>query len=126
MHLLSFIFLYSIFQITSGMSIGPDEIFCGEESCYAVLGIKDRLSVTTAQISKIYRQLALEYHPDKNPSKEAQEMFLKVQHAHSVLSDPESRDLYDYYLDHPEEVWRTYGRALVCVHLIIVYFKAIV
>ena len=37
----------------------------------------------------------MKWHPDKNSSKEAEERFKDITWAHSVLSDPDKRKLYD-------------------------------
>jgi curved DNA-binding protein CbpA len=46
-------------------------------------------------IKEAYRRLAFEYHPDRNPSAEAEKRFKDVSEAYSVLSDPQKRTLYD-------------------------------
>jgi len=53
---------------------------------------------TDNEIKKKYRRLALKYHPDKNPDNaDAEEMFKKINHANSILSDEKKRKLYDDY-----------------------------
>lgn len=62
---------------------------------YKILGIPK--SATTEEIKKAYRQLALKYHPDKNKSPGAEDMFKQVAEAYEILSDKKKRDLYDKY-----------------------------
>ena len=51
---------------------------------YDVLGVDRR--ATSAEIKKAYRKLALKYHPDKNQSAGAEDVFKKVSEAYSILS----------------------------------------
>ncbi len=63
---------------------------------YEILGVSRDAS--SEEIKKAYRKLAAKYHPDKNPGdKHAEEMFKQINEAHSVLTDPEKRKLYDRY-----------------------------
>lgn len=49
-----------------------------------------------AKIKRAYRKLSVKYHPDKNPGdEEAKEKFQEVARAYEVLSDPDSRHIYD-------------------------------
>ena len=62
---------------------------------YKILGVAKTAS--DDEIKKAYRKLALKYHPDKNKSKDAEEMFKQVAEAYEVLSDKKKRDIYDQY-----------------------------
>ena len=65
-----------------------------ELSYYDILGVPKNF--TAEQLKKRYRELAMQYHPDKNPdNKTAEEMFKKVAEAYAVLSDPTKRLEYD-------------------------------
>ena len=63
---------------------------------YQLLGVSR--GSETEEIKKAYRQLALQFHPDRNQgSKEAEERFKEETQAYEVLRDPEKRALYDRY-----------------------------
>src|ERR1700712_4643976 len=49
------------------------------------------------QIKKSFRQLALKYHPDKNPGNAlAEATFKEIQEAYEILSDTLKREEYNY------------------------------
>jgi molecular chaperone DnaJ len=51
-----------------------------------------------AAIKKAYRNLAMQYHPDRNPGNgEAAEKMTEINQAYAVLCDPQKRSLYDTY-----------------------------
>jgi tetratricopeptide (TPR) repeat protein len=71
-------------------------------SHYKVLGLSD--SSTTEEIKKAYKRMAIKYHPDKQShlGKEAAERmgrrFNQISEAHSVLTNPTEKRLYDMKL----------------------------
>jgi molecular chaperone DnaJ len=60
---------------------------------YEVLSVERTSSVD--QIKDAYRKLAMQYHPDRNKSPEAEEKFKEISEAYAVLSDPEKRKQYN-------------------------------
>jgi len=64
------------------------------EDYYRLLGISPQAD--SQQIKKAYRQLALRYHPDKNPDNPAAaDKFKAITLAYGVLIRPEKRAAYD-------------------------------
>ena len=68
---------------------------------YEVLGVAR--DAEEEEIKKAYRQLALKYHPDKNPDDAAAEAkFKDAAAAYEILSDPEKRAKFDQGGAEPE------------------------
>lgn len=62
---------------------------------YEILGIGKDASKN--DIKAAYRKLALQYHPDRNKSPDAEEKFKELSEAYAVLSDDEKRAAYNRY-----------------------------
>jgi molecular chaperone DnaJ len=63
---------------------------------YKILGVER--SADPGTIKKAYRQLAMKYHPDKNPGdKAAEEKFKEAARAYEVLSNPDKKSRYDRF-----------------------------
>lgn len=73
---------------------------------YKILGVTK--SASAAEIKKVYRKLALKYHPDKTQGdKNAQQTFLEIKEAYEVLASPEKRKKYDQF----GQDWQHYQEA---------------
>ncbi|EEB97194.1 hypothetical protein MPER_03537 [Moniliophthora perniciosa FA553] len=64
-----------------------------ETEYYDLLGVPVDADDNT--LKKAYRKQAMLYHPDKNPSADAEEKFKEISKAYQVLSDPNMRAVYD-------------------------------
>lgn len=65
-----------------------------EKDYYHLLQI--RRDATEEEIKRAYRQLALQFHPDRNPGDaEAEQRFKDITEAYEVLGTPEKKMMYD-------------------------------
>ncbi len=72
---------------------------------YEVLGVPHDADATT--IKAAYRQMALRFHPDRNPGNhEAEERFKEISEAYAVLRDPDARARFDRYGSTGETAYR--------------------
>jgi len=62
---------------------------------YELLGVRREANET--EIKRAFRRLARELHPDVSGAPDADERFREVVEAYEVLSNSETRDLYDRY-----------------------------
>lgn len=72
-----------------------------EKTHYELLGVTP--DAQAQQIKQRFRELARTYHPDVNPGRpECHELFLRINEAYEVLSDPMRRARYDLDLRQKE------------------------
>ncbi|KAF8637571.1 hypothetical protein AX17_002640 [Amanita inopinata Kibby_2008] len=64
-----------------------------ETEYYDLLGVA--VDADDTELKKAYRKQAMKYHPDKNPSTDAEEKFKDISKAYQILSDPNLRAVYD-------------------------------
>ena len=72
------------------------------EDLYSLLGIKK--SANNSEIRKAYRRLVFLCHPDKNKTDpDASSKFANITRAYKILSNPESKKIYDETGEYDEE-----------------------
>lgn len=77
---------------------------------YRILGI--RQGASNDEIRRAYRKKALEYHPDRNHSPEAEEMFIRVTEAYEYLtSHPHGRNISEEEVRRNYQAWVNYRQA---------------
>jgi tetratricopeptide (TPR) repeat protein len=67
---------------------------------YRVLGVGR--NATASEIKSAYRKIVLVHHPDRSPTKQSSEIFLKATEAYEVIGDFDRRKQYDSALDHEQ------------------------
>uniref|UniRef100_UPI00398E3778 dnaJ homolog subfamily C member 16 isoform X1 n=2 Tax=Pristiophorus japonicus TaxID=55135 RepID=UPI00398E3778 len=84
---------------------------------YRLLGVGR--TATQAEIKKAYKQLAREWHPDKNKDPKAEDQFIQINKAYEILSNEERRLNFDKYgdadgqpgnLQQPQHHFRTFHK----------------
>jgi DnaJ-class molecular chaperone len=68
------------------------------ENLYNVLGVAPNAS--DDDIKKVYRSLAMRFHPDRNQAPGAEARFKSVTKAYEILADPVKRAEYDQSVNH--------------------------
>lgn len=77
---------------------------------YSVLGV--RQGASDDEIRKAYRRKAMEYHPDRNHSEGAQEVFVKITEAYEYLtSHPHGRNITEEEVRRNYQAWVDYRQA---------------
>ncbi|XP_059385066.1 dnaJ homolog subfamily C member 16-like isoform X2 [Carassius carassius] len=74
---------------------GDSLAYSPEFDPYKVIGVSRHAS--QAEIKKVYKRLAREWHPDKNKSPGAEDMFIKITKSYEILSNEERRSNYDRF-----------------------------
>uniref|UniRef100_A0A8C1CJM6 DnaJ homolog subfamily C member 11 n=1 Tax=Cyprinus carpio carpio TaxID=630221 RepID=A0A8C1CJM6_CYPCA len=76
-----------------------NELEVDNEDYYSLLNV--RREATQEELKSSYRRLCMLYHPDKHRDpelkKQAEQLFTYVHQAYEVLSDPQSRAIYDIF-----------------------------
>jgi curved DNA-binding protein CbpA len=68
------------------------------ENLYNVLGVAPNAS--DEEIKKVYRALAMRFHPDRNPVPGAEARFKSITKAYEILSVPAKRAEYNQSVNH--------------------------
>jgi DnaJ-class molecular chaperone len=68
------------------------------ENLYNILGVAPNAS--DEEIKKVYRSLAMRYHPDRNDAPGAEVRFKSITKAYEILSDAAKRDEYNQSVNH--------------------------
>ncbi|KAF9160927.1 hypothetical protein DFQ26_005038 [Actinomortierella ambigua] len=112
--LLMFVAMLAIVQRVSAWEEGDFEIFDlvdaletaeGKDiSFYSWLGVEK--STPMPEIEKAFRKKSRTLHPDKNPSRDAQEKYARLKNIITILRDDHRRDRYNFFLKNGVPRWR--------------------
>uniref|UniRef100_A0AAR2ILJ7 DnaJ homolog subfamily C member 16 n=1 Tax=Pygocentrus nattereri TaxID=42514 RepID=A0AAR2ILJ7_PYGNA len=89
------LFLRRLFRLAALLVLLDYAAEASEFNPYKVLGVSTHSS--QAEIKKAYKQLAREWHPDKNKDPGAEDMFIKITKSYEILSNEERRANYDRF-----------------------------
>jgi DnaJ homolog subfamily C member 25 len=111
----------SSFDVTNedwGSYYDPQNVFCGKYDCYKILGFDyesyfGKNLPDTRIITKRYRKLSREWHPDKSTHRHAKEKFVKIARAYEVLTDVKVRAEYDALRYDQEAYFQKYGASVL-------------
>ncbi|RSZ56048.1 DnaJ domain-containing protein [Massilia atriviolacea] len=68
------------------------------DNLYTTLGVAP--NATDDEIKKVYRSLAMRFHPDRNDAPGAEVRFKSITKAYEILSDPAKREEYNQSVNH--------------------------
>lgn len=90
--------LLALAVVLSALQAGATHAAVAAESemdPYKILGVTK--SASQAEIKKVYKRLAKEWHPDKNKDPGAEDMFIKITKSYEILSNEDKRSNFDRY-----------------------------
>jgi DnaJ family protein C protein 25 len=100
-----------------GTYYDPQNIFCGKFDCYKILGFDfesfGKKHPDKKVITKRYRSLSREWHPDKSKHKDAKNKFVKISRAYEVLTSEKQRKEYDFLRYNQEAYFKKYGSSVL-------------
>lgn len=100
-----------------GTYYDPQNIFCGKFDCYKILGFDfesfGNNHPDKKVITKRYRALSREWHPDKSKHKDAKNRFVKISRAYEVLTSEKQRKEYDFLRYNQEAYFKKYGTSVL-------------
>ena len=70
-------------------------IFLMKKDYYEILGVNK--SASDKELKSAYRKLALQWHPDRNKTAEAEKKFKEINEAYEVLRDPKKKQTYNQF-----------------------------